>query len=150
MSGAPQSNNLALHLLDLGTRQISVLLGSEGMWSPRWSPDGRTILGLSTGGWKLELYDVATHKQTELSAMRAGYPAWSHDGEWVHFRTVQPRVWYRLRISDRKLEQLYTDKNEQRLVRTNDAWTGLAPDDCILSLRDAGTREIYALEWEAP
>jgi hypothetical protein len=29
-------------------------------------------------------------------------------------------------------------------------WTGLAPDDCILMLRDAGTREIYALEWEAP
>jgi eukaryotic-like serine/threonine-protein kinase len=150
LSGAPQSSNLALHLLDLRTRQISVLPGSERMWSPRWSPDGRIIVGLSTDGWKLELYDLATHKQTELSGMRAGYPAWSHDGQWVHFRTLQPRAWYRLRVSDRKLEQLYTDKDEQRLVRTNDAWTGLAPDDCILSLRDAGTREIYALEWEAP
>jgi hypothetical protein len=29
-------------------------------------------------------------------------------------------------------------------------WTGLAPDDSPLALRDIGTQEIYALDWEAP
>jgi hypothetical protein len=30
------------------------------------------------------------------------------------------------------------------------SWTGLAPDDSPLALRDIGTQEIYALDWEAP
>jgi Tol biopolymer transport system component len=145
-----ESSGLALHVLDLRTHQISVLPGSEGMWSPRSSPDGRSIAGLSIVGWKPTLYDVATHKQTELAAMQAGYPDWSHDGEWVHFMTTTPRAWYRIRVRDHKLERLYGGKEGQGMMRSRDTWTGLAPDDCILSLRDAGTREIYALEWEAP
>jgi hypothetical protein len=60
------------------------------------------------------------------------------------------RTWYRVRVRDRKLEQIFRNKEEHRLVRAIDTWTGIAPDDCILTLRDAGTREIYALEWEAP
>jgi Tol biopolymer transport system component len=148
---AKDPNRMVIHVVDLKTRRISVLPGTEGMWSPRWSPDGRSIVGLSAVGWKIELYDLATHKQTELAAMQSGYPAWSHDGEWVHFVTVTGvRTWYRVRVRDRKLEQLYGNRDEQRLVRDTDTWTGIAPDDCILSLRDAGTREIYALEWEAP
>ena len=31
-----------------------------------------------------------------------------------------------------------------------DDWTGLAPDDSPLVLRDIGTQEIYALDWAAP
>ncbi|MGA2185547.1 MAG: protein kinase [Bryobacteraceae bacterium] len=148
---ATDPNRMVLRVVDLKTRQLSVLPGSEGMWSPRWSPDGRSIAGLSAAGWKLELYDLATHKQTELAAMQSGYPAWSHDGEWVHFASVTGvRTWYRVRVRDRKMEQLFSGKEEERLVRAVDTWTSIAPDDCILALRDAGTREIYALEWEAP
>lgn len=29
-------------------------------------------------------------------------------------------------------------------------WLGRAPDDSALLLRDTGTQEIYALDWEAP
>jgi Tol biopolymer transport system component len=152
---------MVIRVVDLNTSRISVLPGSEGMWSPRWSPDGRSIVGLSAVGWKVELYDLATHKQTELAAMQAGYPDWSHDGEWVHFVTLTgQRTWYRVRVGDRKLERLFAENEEQRLVRAEneaqrliraaDTWTGTAPDDRILTVRDTGTREIYALEWEAP
>ena len=93
--------------------------------------------------------------------MQAGYPDWSHDGEWVHFVTLTgQRTWYRVRVGDRKLERLFAENEEQRLVRAEneaqrliraaDTWTGTAPDDRILTVRDTGTREIYALEWEAP
>ena len=30
------------------------------------------------------------------------------------------------------------------------SWLGMAPDDSPLLLRDTGTQEIYALDWEAP
>jgi eukaryotic-like serine/threonine-protein kinase len=149
--GASDPNRFALRVVDLKTRQISVLPGTEGLWSPRWSPDGRSIVGLSVEAWRLVLYDLATHKQTELASIQAGYPAWSSDGQWVHFVTAAgARTWYRVGVRDRKLEEVFTSKDAQRLIRSRDLWTGIAPDDCILALRDAGSREIYALEWEAP
>jgi hypothetical protein len=37
-----------------------------------------------------------------------------------------------------------------RLAGTFGPWTGLALDDSPLALRDIGTEEIYALDWEAP
>jgi hypothetical protein len=52
----------------------------------------------------------------------------------------------RVRVADHKLERLFSLKN----VRLADNWTGLAPDDSPLVLRDIGTQEIYALDWEAP
>jgi hypothetical protein len=30
------------------------------------------------------------------------------------------------------------------------AWTGLAPDDSPLALRDISSYEIYALDWQLP
>ena len=30
------------------------------------------------------------------------------------------------------------------------SWTGLAADDSPLVMRDRGTRDLYALDWEAP
>jgi hypothetical protein len=109
------------------------------------------MVGLSVGDWKLELYDMAAHTQTELVSIQSAYPQWSHDGQWVHFVGGSgARTWYRVRVHDRKVEQLFAGKDAQRLIRERDLWTGTAPDDCVLTLRDAGTREIYALEWEAP
>jgi hypothetical protein len=29
-------------------------------------------------------------------------------------------------------------------------WTGLAPDDSPMLVRDVGTAEIYALDWQVP
>ena len=142
---------MVLRVIDLKTHAVSILPGSEEMWSPRWSPDGKSIVGLSAVGWKLRLYNLATHQQTELASMQAGYPSWSHDGQWVHFVAVGGRrTWYRVRVADKKVEEVFAENGEHRLVRDTDAWTGLAPDDCILALRDTGTREIFSLEWDAP
>lgn len=52
----------------------------------------------------------------------------------------------RLRVSDGKLEQAVSLND----IRIGWIWTGLAPDDSPMVIRDASTQEIYALEWEAP
>src|SRR5262249_1192193 len=57
-----------IRLLDLSTRQVSKLPGSEGLFSPRWSPDGRhiaAVVAVSQG--KLMLFDLITQKWMELS-----------------------------------------------------------------------------------
>ena len=141
-----------IHMLDLKTRQVSTLPGSEGLYSPHWSPDGRYVLAKSLDSPKLMLFDFSTHKWAELVSSPADYPNWSGDGSYIYFinpYVAEPAV-YRIRISDRKLE-LVTSLSRQRLGWSiTGKWTGLAEDDSPLVLRDTGSEEIYALDWDAP
>ncbi len=144
------SRRLAIHVMDLKTRQVSTLPGSEGLYGPRWSPDGRMIAALRAGSETLLVFDLPTRKWTELERIYVGYPSWSRDSTYVYFDSPvgEPGL-YRLRVADHKLEKLFSLKNV-RFAGTIGGWTGLAPDDSPLLLRDVGSQEIYALDWEAP
>jgi eukaryotic-like serine/threonine-protein kinase len=146
-SGDPQG---VIRILDLKTRQISEVPRSTGIYSPRWSPDGRYLVALPANSESLVLFDFATQKWTELARERAGFPNWSKDGQFVYFlrETNEPSV-MRVRIRDRRLERVADLKNFQQAGFWGD-WLGLDPDDSPLLLRDRGTQEIFALDWEAP
>ncbi len=142
-----------IHLLDLSTRQVSKLPGSEGLFSPRWSPDGRyiaAIVAVSQG--KLMLFDRTTQKWMELSQLPASWPQWSRDGKYIYFTSVSQndRALLRVRIGDRKIERLADLKNFRLAIGHHGAWLGWTPDDSPLALRDLGSQDIYALVWQAP
>jgi len=139
-----------INLLDLRTRQVSLLPGSEGKFSPRWSPDGRYLAALSFDSQKLLLFDFTTRQWTELASMPLSYPQWSRDGKYIYFGSY-PFV-RRIRISDRKIEQ-WAGLKELRITPAPSGsirWIGLAPDDSPIMMRDVGAQDIYALEWRAP
>jgi DNA-binding winged helix-turn-helix (wHTH) protein/Tol biopolymer transport system component len=139
-------------LLNLKTRRVETLPGSEGLFSPRWSPDGRFIVALASSSQKLMLYDHGAQKWAEVANVRAGYPAWSQDGRSIYFlKTGQDeRSIWRFQIGDQKLEQVVSLKDFRQPPTTFGGWIGLGPDDVPLALRDLTTQEIYALEWQAP
>ena len=139
-----------IHILDLKTRQVSTLPGSDKLFSPRWSPDGRYMVGMPTDSLGLRLFDFKTEKWAVLSNTAAGYPGWSQDGKYVYFLQQQPDVGvFRVGIRDRKVEQVVSVKGFQ-LTGYWGMWLGLAPDDSPLLLKDTGSQEIVALEWDAP
>ena len=138
-----------IYLLNLNTHERLTLPGSKGLFSPRWSPDGHYIAALTADGGTLRLFEVATQKWVELARLPIGYPNWSRDSKFIFFDTDgKEPAFYRVRISDRKVEQLVSLTNIRRTGTF--VWTGLALDDSPLLLRDAGTDEIYALDWQAP
>ena len=51
-----------ISLLDLNTHQLSTIPGSSGLFSPRWSPDGRYLAALSSDFKNLMLYDFHEQK----------------------------------------------------------------------------------------
>ena len=60
-------------------------------------------------------------------------------------------AFYRVQIKDRKVERVASLKDVKRPTSgSRNAWTGLAPDDSPLALRDISTYEIYALDWQLP
>jgi hypothetical protein len=98
------------------------------------------------------LLDLTTRKWGELANATAGWPSWTRDGEYIYFRRLgnDPAV-FRVRIDNRNVERVVGLKDfRQAWGSFPSGWLGLAPDDSPLLLRDAGTQEIYALEWEAP
>jgi Tol biopolymer transport system component len=137
----------SIHIVDLKTNHVSVLPGAEGMWSPRWSADGRFIAGLSRFPVnKLMLYDVQARKQTQLSGLSSGCPTWSRDGASLFFSDESNWVW-RIWMRDRKVERV---TNWENIRQAGWGWFAAAPNNSLITARDAGTDEIYALDWEAP
>jgi Tol biopolymer transport system component/DNA-binding winged helix-turn-helix (wHTH) protein len=143
-----------IHVLDLKAHKISILPGSEGLWAPRVSPDGRYVVTQSEEGSRLMVLDLTTHKTVQLaSADQAGWPEWSRDSKYVFFfnwRSGERPGIFRVRVGDRHLEEIASLKDIQAVAGIFGEWHGLGPDDSPLLLRDIGTQEIYALDVAFP
>jgi Tol biopolymer transport system component len=144
---------VGIERVNLSTSQMSLVpgSGSELFFVPQWSPSGRYLCAIGRG---LMLFDFTTGKWTELTQTGADWHYWSHDEKYVYFDDAwfkYPGSIKRVRISDHKVEQVVSLQEVGRLgLGRWGAWTGLAPDDLPLTLRDAGIDEIYALDWQEP
>src|SRR6202021_3788989 len=74
----------ALQILDLRTHKQTQLPGSEGLFSPRWSPDGRYIAAISLDQRRLMLYDVADRTWRLLAETSVADPVWSSDSKAIY------------------------------------------------------------------
>ena len=138
----------AIRILDVATRKVSDLPGSRGLYSPRWSPDGRYISAFSSDSKTLLLFDFQTTKWIELGSGSFAWLNWSHDGQYVYllnFRAGQSVV--RIRVNDHKTEQVVDLKNTVITGRYGGA-LALTPDDSPLLLRDTGSQDVYSVDWE--
>ena len=144
---APTSPNSVIQLLGMKTHQRSTIPGSTGLFSPRWSPNGRYIAAMSFDSRVLMLFDFQTQKWQELAKVTMGFPNWSKNSDYVYFLHEEdhPSV-MRVRIGDHKVETV-ADLKDFRQAGYWSVWLGRAPDDSPLLLRDTGTQEIYALDW---
>src|SRR5580692_9138979 len=142
----------AVYVLDLETRQASKLPGSDGLYSPRWSPDGRYLAAIPLDSLKLMLFDFTTQKWTELASLFVAYPTWSRDGRYLYFDGIldNQESYFRAQVSSGKLERIFSLKDFQAAGGAFGNWSGLAPDESPLVVRDASIQEIYSLDWDRP
>jgi len=138
----------AIHVADRATHQVTTLPGSQGLYSPRWSPDDRYISAFSSDSKTLVLFDVQARKWTELAAGSFGWLNWSHDSKYIYVMDSRgTSAVVRIRIADKKVEPVADLKN---LLTTGRFGTALAltPDDQPLLLHDTGTQDVYSVSWQ--
>lgn len=145
---------MEVRILNLDTKQWKTVPGSQGLRSPRWSPDGQYIAAHSAEQSQLFLYSFQTGNWKTLPSPSGprgtylGWPAWSHDSRYLYFMVGS--IVYRVRIADSHLE---VAANTEKIdivcpVVAWGYWFGLTPDDRVLVLRDRSVEEVYALDLE--
>jgi hypothetical protein len=82
------------------------------------------------------------------------YFSWSHDGRYIYFTIYGTNpIFARVGVlNDRRMEPLasFAETRVRLFEGTFGSWTGIAPDDSLLVLRDTSTDEIYALDGQLP
>ena len=149
-----------IYSVDLRTGGISVVPGSEGLYSPRVSPNGRFIVALDTpNNRKLMLFDWQTQKWNEIldgKVTNPGWPQWSADNRYIYLRGTTPgkaetywRSLFRIEVATRELEHVAAVEIPEGTASVW-GWMGVTPDGSPLQLRDRSIQEIYALDVDLP
>jgi Tol biopolymer transport system component len=151
-----QRDHAGLYRVDRTTRQVSLLPGSEQFTFPKCSPRG-DLLALQRPPSSSEapgaywVFRADRNSWEPVPDLHAGqFHNWSPDGGYII--SLDPGTQRLTRWSRTTGDvEVFADVSGIRLLRTIALpWTGFAHDGSPLVIRDLSTRDLYALDWEAP
>jgi len=147
------AKKLGIRTLDLESGEVSMLPGSDGLFSPRRSPDGKYLVALSGDSKVMKLLEIATGEWTEVtSSYSVAWPTWAHHSRSLSFvRVVETGAEIcNVTPPSAEIETAVSLHSVRQTGQLGGLWFGLAPDDSPLLLRESGSTEIYAFDWDAP
>jgi hypothetical protein len=135
--------------LDLRTKELSTVPGTEKLTNPKCSrqghlmawepPTGRFhVLWRGRKGWEY------------VGTPSPAYANWTRDGKAIIGLNMATQTVDRFDIATRRWTTLVDLSDTPLVAEWGGPWVGLAADDSPLVLRDRGTRDLYAFDWEAP
>jgi Tol biopolymer transport system component/DNA-binding winged helix-turn-helix (wHTH) protein len=144
--GNEHDPNLTIEFYDLERHSHKTLHGSEGMWTPRLSPDGRFVAAVTQDNRVLRLCDLQTQQWSDLATVGVNDVIWSRDSRYIYFDTYfgdEPLL-YRIPLNTRKLER-WADLRGVPRGGFYGPWLGITPDGVPLLLKDTSIEEVYRL-----
>jgi Tol biopolymer transport system component len=148
-------DNVNVRVVNLKTHVVTTIPGSDGMFSPRLSPDGRYIAALSLDYTKVMLFDYQTHKWSTWLSEAAGavsYPVWSADSRQLYFDDLvtEEESIRSIKIGESKTQRVLKLEGIERYPGPFGLWSGRATDGSWLFIRDRSTQEVYQLSVVLP
>jgi Tol biopolymer transport system component/DNA-binding winged helix-turn-helix (wHTH) protein len=137
-----------LQILNLNTHQTTKIPGSEGLFSPRWSPDGRYIAALSLDQRRLALYDTTTRTWKTLANTSVADPVWSFDSKaiYIHAFMADTQPIYRVSVPDGHLEEAASLSGFRAEDTADYFFVGITPDNVPLVRARTSTGNLYSLD----
>jgi eukaryotic-like serine/threonine-protein kinase len=140
----------AIRILEVQSGKVTTVPGSEKMFSPRWSPDGRYLAAMTSDSTHLMLLEFQTQKWKEIGKGTMSWINWSRDSQYVYFKDMTDSgAVERIQVSDGKAEKIL-DLKDSVFTGLGGGSVSVGPDGSALLLRDRGTQDVYALDWIEP
>ncbi len=137
----------AIYLYDLSTHKTQKLPGSDGLFSPRWSSDGRYIAALSIDQTRLMLYDLKTKNWRQLAHQSIADPVWGDKNRYIYFHDfVQPgQPLYRVNIKTDQIQPIANLKDLRAADAVDYRFAGLTPNNVPLVDARTSAANIYTM-----
>lgn len=147
-----ESGSNSVKILDIATGNVTDLPESEGLFMPRWTPDGNSIVALTRN--EFVLYDIETGQSVVIAEK---FPVEmfevSKDGRYLYvvnpFMLGPNAAVHRVTIADGIVQKIAGINNVRIPWGVQGIWVGITPDGDPMMLRDLSIHHIYALDWLA-
>jgi Tol biopolymer transport system component len=137
-----------IQILDLRTHALTVLPNSEGLFSPRWSPDGRYIAAVSLDERNLMLFNVASRTWSLLADSSVADPVWTADSKaiYIHAFMAPSQPIYRIEVPTGRRQQVAGLESLLSGDVADYFFSGITPDDAPLLRARTSTGNLYSLD----
>ncbi len=150
--GVGATSEQGLYLFDLEQRQPTMVPGSGGLITGRWSPDGHFLAAVSGDQSAITLLDLRTHVWTQIARGAAiSTPVWSTNSVLYFQDILAPgEPVYRFQIGASGPQRAYSFEDLLQAGAMRCAFWGFAPDGSLLVQVNRGGADIYALTVNLP
>jgi Tol biopolymer transport system component/DNA-binding winged helix-turn-helix (wHTH) protein len=143
-----ESGPHTIELFSLQNQVRTTVPHSEGLFSPRWSPDGKWIAALTLAQDKVMLFDVANQRWSELASTSASDPTWSNDSKaiFVHAFLDENQPIIKIFVPSDEVKVVASSADFHSGEPADYFFGGLTPDDLPLVRPRVGTGNLFTMD----
>ena len=153
----PIAGHFRIRILDLETKKVSTMPGSEGYYAPLWSPDGEYLAATQNPPKSLAIYSVKTKQWKRLKVFERDWSffVWAPDSKSVYVMrdplsaaAGEQIGIYRLTVPDGRWE-LFTKFTGLNVLREGaQNFISITPEGNIAAISDTSATQIYQMKWK--
>ncbi|MGB2624130.1 MAG: protein kinase [Candidatus Acidiferrum sp.] len=152
----PIAGHLRIRILDMDTRKVSAMPGSDGYYAPLWSPDGQYLAAIQNPPKSLAIYSVKTRqwKRLEVFEHDWGFFVWAPDSKSLYMMqgpgeagAGQQTGIYRLTVPGGKWELFAKFTGMNALLDGVQDLVSITPEGNIATMSDISVTQIYQMKW---
>jgi eukaryotic-like serine/threonine-protein kinase len=153
----PIAGHQRIRILDLETRKVSTMPGSDGYYAPSWSPDGQYLAAVQNPPKSLAIYSVKTKqwKQLKIFEHDWGFFVWAPDSKSLYLTrgpqeaaTGEQTGIYRLTVPDGEWALFTKFTGMNPVVNGIQDFVSITPEGHIATMNDTSVTQIYQMKWK--